>query len=230
MTGTRSLQETVKRTLPLAVLDIIARDDDRVTQQLVAFDQNAEYLTYIIRDIQGRVLLRSKGADLDSFPEWDGIGFRTSATHRYYNAAVLQDSIRVTAAEPLAQRDRVAREIQLSLWLPMLIVIPAALPVILAVVRASLAPLHRFRSQLAERGAHDMSQISTRDLPAELGPVAATLNKLLDRLSAAFDAERSFAANAARELRTPFAGAIAQAQRSAPRFGTDRRRYGTQRR
>ena len=39
------------------------------------------------------------------------------------------------------------------------------------------------------------------------------MNALLARLRSAFDAERSLAANTAHELRTPLAGAIAQAQR-----------------
>jgi len=208
-----SLQVTVQRILPLAVLDIIARDEEGVKQQLAAIDQHGEFLTYIIRDAQGRILLQSHAANPQDFPDWDGAGFRTSATHRLYNEAVLQDTIRMTAAEPLAHRDHVAREIQMSLGLPLLIVIPLALLAILLVVRASLAPLHRLRSQLAARGAQDMSQIAADDLPTEVAPVAKTLNILLHRLSAAFDAERSFAANAAHELRTPLAGAIAQAQR-----------------
>lgn len=208
-----SLQETVQRILPLAVLDIVARDEEGVTQQLAAIDQHGEFLTYIIRDDQGRILLQSHATDLQDFPDWDGIGFRKSATHRFYNEAVLQGTIRMTAAEPLAHRGRVAREIQMSLGLPLLIVVPLALLAILIVVRASLAPLHRLRSQLAARGAQDMSKIAVDDLPAEVAPLADTLNTLLLRLSAAFDAERSFAANAAHELRTPLAGAIAQAQR-----------------
>ncbi|WP_281282102.1 sensor histidine kinase, partial [Cereibacter sediminicola] len=51
------------------------------------------------------------------------------------------------------------------------------------------------------------------ELPAEIAPVAAAVNQLLGRLNAAFEAERSFAAHAAHELRTPVAGATAQAQR-----------------
>jgi len=95
----------------------------------------------------------------------------------------------------------------------LLVVIPLALGTIVLAVRNGIAPLRRFRSRLEARSARDLSPVPTGDLPAEIGPLAATLNGLLDRLKAAVDAERSFAANAAHELRTPLAGAIAQAQR-----------------
>jgi two-component system OmpR family sensor kinase len=67
--------------------------------------------------------------------------------------------------------------------------------------------------RLEARGARDLSEVPAGDLPTEIGPLAETLNGLLARLREAFEAERSFAANAAHELRTPLAGAIAQAQR-----------------
>jgi two-component system OmpR family sensor kinase len=55
--------------------------------------------------------------------------------------------------------------------------------------------------------------VASDDLPSELEPLAVTLNALFERLRTAFEAERSFSANTAHELRTPLAGAIAQAQR-----------------
>jgi two-component system OmpR family sensor kinase len=116
-------------------------------------------------------------------------------------------------AEPLAHRMSVAREIQMGLGLPLLIVLPVALIAIILAVRFSLDPLRRFRARLEARGARDLSQVPHEGLPTEIGPLADTLNSLLARLREAFEAERSFAANAAHELRTPLAGAIAQAQR-----------------
>jgi two-component system OmpR family sensor kinase len=107
----------------------------------------------------------------------------------------------------------VAREIQMGLVLPLLVFLPVVLLAIVLAVRASLAPLRRFRERLAARGARDLSLVPADELPVEIAPVADTLNNLLGRLDAAFEAERSFAANAAHELRTPLAGAIAQAQR-----------------
>jgi two-component system OmpR family sensor kinase len=208
-----ALRETAERILPLAVTEIVGREDQGVTQRLAPIREHDEFFTYLVRDAEGRVLLQSHAADPAAFPPYDGPGFRQTATHRLYSDAALQETIRITVAEPLAHRASVAREIQMGLVLPLLIVLPVALAAIVWAVRFSLDPLRRFRASLESRGALDLSEVPAEDLPAEIGPLAATLNSLLARLRGAFEAERSFAANAAHELRTPLAGAIAQAQR-----------------
>lgn len=208
-----ALRETTERILPLAVTDIVGREDQGVTQRLAPIRAHDEFFTYLVRDAEGRILLQSHAADPTVFPSYDGPGFRQTATHRLYSDAALQDTIRITVAEPLAHRMSVAREIQMGLGLPLLIVLPVALIAIILAVRFSLDPLRRFRARLEARGARDLSQVPHEGLPTEIGPLADTLNSLLARLREAFEAERSFAANAAHELRTPLAGAIAQAQR-----------------
>ncbi|MFP1631930.1 ATP-binding protein [Zhengella sp. ZM62] len=208
-----ALRETAERILPLAVNDIVGREDQGVTQRLAPIRDHDEFFTYLVRDAEGRILLQSHAADPAVFPPWDGPGFRQTATHRLYSDAALQDTIRITVAEPLTHRASVAREIRMGLGLPLLIVLPVALAAIILAVRFSLDPLRRFRARLEARGARDLSEVPASDLPTEIGPLAKTLNGLLARLREAFEAERSFAANAAHELRTPLAGAIAQAQR-----------------
>lgn len=98
-------------------------------------------------------------------------------------------------------------------WLPLLIFLPVALQVIILAVRASLAPLNRFLDGLVARSARDLTLIPTDRLATGISPLADTLNRLSGRLAVAFEAERNFTANAAHELCTPLAGAIAQAQR-----------------
>ncbi|WP_340107266.1 ATP-binding protein [Pikeienuella sp. HZG-20] len=208
-----ALQETAQRLLPLVVVEIVGREDDGVTQRLGVIRAHDEFFTYIVRDADGLVLLQSHEADPAVFPAYDGPGFRRTAAHRLYNDDALQGTIRITVAEPLERRAAVAREIRLGLGLPLLIVAPLALLSIVLVIRASFAPLRRFRDRLDARNARDLSPVPSGDIPSEIAPVAITLNRLLTRLKATFDAERSFAANAAHELRTPLAGAIAQAQR-----------------
>lgn len=208
-----ALRETAERILPLAVTEIVGREEEGVTQRLAPIREHLEFFTYVVRDAQGRILLQSHAANPQMFPPYDGAGFHQTATHRFYNDAALRGTVRITVAEPLAHRAAVAREIQLGLGLPLLIVLPVALAAIIFAVRTTLGSLRRFRVSLEARNARDLSPVATGDLPAEIHPLATTLNSLLDRLREAFEAERSFAANAAHELRTPLAGAIAQAQR-----------------
>lgn len=208
-----ALQEAAQRILPLAVMDILEREDEGINQRLAAIRDHDELFTYVVRDNQDRLLLQSHAADPSIFPPWSGIGFSRSETHRFYNDDAVQGTIRITVAEPLAHRDAVAWEIQLGLGLPLLFVVPVALLVIFLAVRTNLAPLRRYRDRLASLGARHLGRVAPDGLPTEMVPVADTLNGLLSRLSNAFEAERSFAANAAHELRTPLSGAIAQAQR-----------------
>ena len=209
-----SLQETAQRLLPLAVLDIVGREDgDVASQRLGAIRSHDELFTYVVRDDRGKVLLQSHAADLSTFPPYGGSGFDRTATHRLYSEEALQGTIRITMAQPLAHQDAVVREMQMGLGLPVLLVIPAAFAAIAFAVRQSTRPLLAFREQLETRSEKDLAPVAFGDLPSDVAPLAASMNALLERLRAAFEAERGLAANTAHELRTPLAGAIAQAQR-----------------
>ncbi len=210
-----ALEETGQRILPLAVLEILDRDagTEAVGQRIATLHRHEEYFTYLVRDDQGRVLMRSHAADDADFPAFDGMGFRQTATHRLYYDAALQGTITIAVAEPLARRADVARGSLMALALPLLAIIPLSLLGMLGIVRHSLRPVRRFSDALASRGTRDLSPVRQGELPSEIIPVAEAVNQLIDRLGRALEAERSFTANAAHELRTPVAAALAQTQR-----------------
>ncbi|ETD83831.1 ATP-binding protein [Rhodobacter capsulatus] len=209
-----SLQETAHRVLPLVVSDVLSRGDLVTgTQRVPAVRPHDDSFSYIVRDDKGSILMISHGADPGLFPAWDGIGFRSTPALRLYNDAALQGTVRISVAEPMVHRKRMAFEVRMGLLAPIALVLPLTLAGIAGLIRYGFAPLRQFRLRLARRGAADLTPVDASALPAEVQPLAETLNALLTRLDAAFQAERSFAANAAHELRTPLAGAIAQAQR-----------------
>jgi two-component system OmpR family sensor kinase len=208
-----ALQETGQRILQLAVVDVLGREEDGVTQRLMALDDHEEYFTYVVRDNQGRVLLTSHRADPAQFPMLSDTGFHQTPDLRLYHETAVRGTIALTIAEPLSHRREVAQEMTLSLALPLVVMIPLSIAGIFYGLGYGLRPLGRLRGQLARKGLKDLSPLPTKDMATELRPIADTLNQLLGRLDTALTAERSFTANAAHELRTPLAGALAQVQR-----------------
>ncbi|SDL72911.1 sensor histidine kinase [Paracoccus chinensis] len=209
-----ALEEAGQRLLPLAVRDIIGRDEeDSPSQGVTTLRAHEELLTYVVRDADGRVLLYSHRADPAVFPPVTGMGFTTTPTHRIYSDSALQGTITISVAEPLAHRHAAARKALAGLALPLALIVPASLLGVWAAVRAAMAPIRRFREGIEARGRGDLSPIPAEGLPSEFRPNARAVNHLLDRLRRALQAERSFTANSAHELRTPVAGALAQVQR-----------------
>jgi len=208
-----ALEETAQRILPLAVLDILDREDGDTSQRIATLREHDEYFTYVVRDARGSVLLRSHRADDAMFPPFSKTGFVDTSTHRIYFDAALRSTVTIAVAEPLAHRREVANKALLGLALPLGLLVPLSLLAVWGVVRVSMTPVRRLRRGIETRGSGDLSPISGAGLPSEIGPIADAVNHLLERLRRALEAERSFTANSAHELRTPIAAALAQTQR-----------------
>jgi len=208
-----ALQETAQRILPLAVLDILDREEEGMTRSVAALNNYDDFFAYVVRDAKGTTLLRSRGAEKVNFPPYQSPGFITTDTHRIYYDAAMQESLTIAIAEPLAHRRKVSLETISSLVSPLGVLVPFTLLVVWALVHFSVRKVHVLRAAIEKRGSGDLAPLKVHGVPVELDPVVDAVNRLLERLRRALEAERSFTANSAHELRTPVAAALAQTQR-----------------
>ena len=80
------------------------------------------------------------------------------------------------------------------------------------IARRGLAPLDRIAGLASEIEAYDLSaRLDMPPRPDELGRLAATFDRMLDRLQHAFDRERRFTSDASHELRAPLSVIRAEA-------------------
>ena len=210
-----ALQEVVQRVLPLAYTEILAREADAGSdpQRIASVGAHREYITYIVRDAAGRRLLQSHDADLAQFPPNPAHGFSDGPSSRLYTEIAVSGTIVVTAAERPGHRQKAVRDaIRLLAW-PLVLLLPLGIAGTWVLVAVTLRPVVAFRHEIEARGSGHLGPVSVSHLPSEIAPVAEAVNALMARVRRALDAERSFTANSAHELRTPVAAALAQAQR-----------------
>jgi two-component system OmpR family sensor kinase len=207
--------EIAKRLLPLAVEDILNRDagdagegPERVASLLA--DEN--HYTYVVRSADGTVLLRSADAVGADFPTPPVLGFAEDATHRYYAESAIRGAFVIQVADPLARRRAALVNTGLGLIAPLPVLIALGGVGIWFIVRRGLRPTAVLRRQIESRHGDALDEIGSEGLPEEIAPLAREIDRLMARVRRTIEAERSFTANSAHELRTPIAGALAQTQ------------------
>lgn len=144
-------------------------------------------------------------------------GFSERAHHgapwRFYTAQDEDAEYRVVVGQAHHARERLAREIGLSLLLPAGLALPLMALVVWWVVGRTFRPVDAVTREV---GALDPRMLTPLDtsvaLPDEIAPLRTALNVLIERVARAFENERRFTADAAHELRTPLAALKVQAQ------------------
>jgi len=214
------LEETAQHLLS----DILDRQRDRLERlqpgdppimpEAVPHD---EYVTYQLFSADGRLLLRSHGAAAAAPAAVPSPGFEDVDGARVYVEPSADGRFLFRIAEPPDHRGHAIRGALTRLLLPLLGLLAATVLLVPVAVRRMLAPVQLLHDEIERRGGENLAPIPPLGLPVELQPIKADVNRLLHRLRLAMAAERNFAANAAHELRTPVAAAMAQAQLLASR-------------
>ncbi|CAI9418019.1 Sensor protein QseC [Pleomorphomonas sp. T1.2MG-36] len=208
-----TLREVAERILPLAYEQMLADEDGGDGGLRLPPVGGHEFISYVVRDGAGRELLRSSAADNMHIPAGLAPGFATTETLRTYTETAVQGTIVVTTAEYLDHRRHVFGGALWAFVWPLVALLPLTALVVWLAILLSFRPVIAFRGAIEQRGRGNLTPVDGGGLPSELSPVAAAVNALLARLRSALEAERSFTANSAHELRTPIAAALAQTQR-----------------
>ncbi len=122
------------------------------------------------------------------------------------------DLLLVQAAEPVRARLELGRSILGNIVIPQFIFILIAGVAVWIGLKKGLKPLERLRRQVANRPRDDLRPLDETLAPNEVRPLIREVNALIERLKFLMEGQRRFVADAAHQLRTPFAGLRAQAE------------------
>lgn len=223
---TENMATTARRLMPLVLesLDSAAegaRDSDDAARELPDFvdafeadeDGPSGFLAFEVRDAQGKLVLKSPGAEGAALAAAPRPGFVLAHGVLAFTLVDRASGIGLTVLEPGEHRSEAIAEATRALIWPLAWLLPLMAIAVLVLIRFSLAPLLGLSRQIGQRGGGNLTPLDPGNAPSELRPIIAAVDRLMERLRAALDAERVFAANSAHELRTPIAGALAQVQR-----------------
>ena len=207
------LQETAQLLLSIAARAPggLSATDGGDLRARTGMRDHEEYVVYQILDREGRLVLASHEAPEQPLAPLRP-GFMSTSRWRIYTEVEPARGLWVQVADRHSHRLEGLRHAMITLMLPLALVMPLAAWLIGRWLGRAMQPLVAMAQALAQRGSGDLSPLPSDDQPQELAQLANSMNSLMSRLDRALRQEREFASQAAHELRTPLAAAIAQVQ------------------
>jgi two-component system OmpR family sensor kinase len=172
-----------------------------------------------IWDHDGKLIYHSMQAPVfERLPE----GFSTveRGGNQWRTFGVQQAARYVQVAQPISVREDLALRLALHTLWPLAVLVPVTIVLVLLVVARGLAPIGGLSRALSTRSIDSLEPLRLDgSVPVEIKPLVEALNDLLQRLHTASQAQRTFIADAAHELRSPLAALKLQLQ-AASRDGS----------
>ena len=126
----------------------------------------------------------------------------------------------IQVAQPISVREDLALTLALHTLWPLGLLVPVTIVLVLLVVARGLAPIGGLSRALSTRTIDSLEPLRLDgSVPVEIKPLVEALNDMLQRLHTASQAQRTFIADAAHELRSPLAALKLQLQ-AASRDGS----------
>jgi len=213
----QTMRQSALRLLPLAaheLEDMIEEGtlEDEDARFIAGLTERGANLDYFVTDPTGRILIFASDTPIDRTELVIEPGFSTLNDAPAFALRDSDTGIGIVVVERAGLRSGLLRESLMAMLWPLAALLPLLVLLVYLVVRAAMAPIWKLGRVISERHGQNLAPLAIGPQPSELEPVVREVESLLTRLQAAMEAERSFAAESAHELRTPIAGALAQVQ------------------
>ncbi|WP_265213898.1 sensor histidine kinase [Herbaspirillum lusitanum] len=127
----------------------------------------------------------------------------------------LANGVRVAVSQPTSVRNEIAADSALRTLIPLLLLLPLLLILVGMLIKQMFRPVKVLALSLDTRPEQELGLLDESNLPLEIKPFVAAINRLLSRVERSVNAQRRFVADAAHELRSPLTALSLQAERLA---------------
>ena len=169
-----------------------------------------------------------KGREGPLFSNSEREGEKTRMVSLVYPGTTDAKMYQLHVSETTHQRRDLVRGILANIVIPQLLLILIAAVAVWYGLKGGLAPLERLRKEVASRKRDDLNRLDVSKAPAEVRPLIGAVNDLLERLQQVLQAQKRFVADAAHQLRTPFAGLKTQAELALRESDVERKQHALQ--